>query len=220
MILTSGTTGTPKGAPRNEAGIDAAVSLLSRMPLKAGWTPTSPRRCSTPGATRTSRLACCSARRRPHAASSTPRACLETVAEKTCDSLVVIPVMLQRILQLPDETLDEHDLSTIKAVAASGSAMPGDLATTWMDRFGDTLYNVYGSTEVAYASVATPAGPARGARHGRQAAARDRRTHRGRAGRAGPDGGVRPDLRRQRAAVRGLHRRRPQGDARRADVER
>ena len=37
MILTSGTTGTPKGAPRNEAGIDAAVSLLSRMPLRAGW---------------------------------------------------------------------------------------------------------------------------------------------------------------------------------------
>src|SRR4029079_9560138 len=36
-ILTSGTTGTPKGAPRNEAGIDAAISLLSRMPLKYGW---------------------------------------------------------------------------------------------------------------------------------------------------------------------------------------
>ena len=28
--------GTPKGAPRQEAGIDAAVSLLSRMPLRAG----------------------------------------------------------------------------------------------------------------------------------------------------------------------------------------
>src|SRR5699024_3005376 len=37
VILTSGTTGAPKGAPRNEAGIDAAVSLLSRMPLKQGW---------------------------------------------------------------------------------------------------------------------------------------------------------------------------------------
>ena len=38
IILTSGTTGTPKGAPRNEAGIDAAISLLSRMPLRQGWT--------------------------------------------------------------------------------------------------------------------------------------------------------------------------------------
>jgi acyl-CoA synthetase (AMP-forming)/AMP-acid ligase II len=26
----------------------------------------------------------------------------------------------------------------------------------WMDRFGDNLYNIYGSTEVAYASIATP----------------------------------------------------------------
>ena len=54
IILTSGTTGTPKGAPRNEAGIDAAISLLSRMPLqlRAGRC-TSRRRCSTPGASRT-----------------------------------------------------------------------------------------------------------------------------------------------------------------------
>ena len=28
IILTSGTTGTPKGAPRSEAGIDAAVALV------------------------------------------------------------------------------------------------------------------------------------------------------------------------------------------------
>ena len=41
-------------------------------------------------------------------------------------------------------------------VAASGSALPGDLATTWMDEVGDTLYNLYGSTEVAWASIATP----------------------------------------------------------------
>ncbi|MEO6510899.1 MAG: AMP-binding protein, partial [Nocardioides sp.] len=36
VILTSGTTGTPKGAPRAEAGIGAAVSLLSRIPLRRG----------------------------------------------------------------------------------------------------------------------------------------------------------------------------------------
>ena len=41
-------------------------------------------------------------------------------------------------------------------VASSGSALPGDLALEWMDRFGDHLYNMYGSTEVAYASIATP----------------------------------------------------------------
>ena len=70
--------------------------------------------------------------------------------------MVVIPVMLQRILALPDETLDRYSLESVKVVAASGSALPGDLALSWMDRFGDNLYNTYGSTEVAYASIATP----------------------------------------------------------------
>jgi acyl-CoA synthetase (AMP-forming)/AMP-acid ligase II len=65
-------------------------------------------------------------------------------------------VMLQRILALPEERLDKHPLPRLKAVASSGSALPGDLPTRWMERFGDNLYSVYGSTEVAWASIATP----------------------------------------------------------------
>ena len=65
--------------------------------------------------------------------------------------------MMQRILELPEETIAKYDTSSLKVVAASGSALPGDLATRWMDRFGDTLYNLYGSTEVAWATIATPA---------------------------------------------------------------
>ena len=64
--------------------------------------------------------------------------------------------MLQRILALPEETLHQYDLPRLKVVACSGSALPGDLALDWMDHFGDNLYNIYGSTEVAYASIATP----------------------------------------------------------------
>jgi fatty-acyl-CoA synthase len=64
--------------------------------------------------------------------------------------------MLQRIMALPEETLAAYDLSGVKVVASSGSALPGDLAIQWMDHFGDHLYNIYGSTEVAYASIATP----------------------------------------------------------------
>jgi fatty-acyl-CoA synthase len=77
--------------------------------------------------------------------------------EEDCDSLVVIPVMLQRIMQLPEKTLDRYDLSKVKVVAASGSALPGDLSDRWMDQFGDNLFNIYGSTEVAYATIASPA---------------------------------------------------------------
>jgi fatty-acyl-CoA synthase len=86
-----------------------------------------------------------------------PEGALQAVARRRCDSLVVVPVMLQRIMELPESTRAKYDLSSLKAVAASGSALPGDLALEWMDAWGDNLYNLYGSTEVAWASIATPA---------------------------------------------------------------
>jgi fatty-acyl-CoA synthase len=85
-----------------------------------------------------------------------PETCLQTLVEEECDSLVVIPVMLQRMLALEPEHLEGIDLSRVQVVASSGSALPATLAEAWMDRFGDNLYNIYGSTEVAYASIATP----------------------------------------------------------------
>jgi acyl-coenzyme A synthetase/AMP-(fatty) acid ligase len=156
IILTSGTTGTPKGAPRSEAGIDAAAALLSRIPMKRG--------------------------QRIHVAAPLfhtwglahwllgmllettivvtrrfePEEFLRIIDEQQCDGAIVIPVFLQRVLQLPEDVRAKYDLSGLKVVASSGSALPGDLALEWMDAFGDNLYNVYGSTEVAYASIATP----------------------------------------------------------------
>lgn len=156
VILTSGTTGTPKGAPRSEAGIDAAAALLSRIPFRRG--------------------------QRIHVAAPLfhtwglahlllgmlletqivltrrfePESFLKILDEQRCDGAIVIPVMLQRVLQLPEETRSKYDLSHLKVVASSGSALPGDLAQEWMDSFGDNLYNTYGSTEVAYATIADP----------------------------------------------------------------
>jgi fatty-acyl-CoA synthase len=156
VILTSGTTGTPKGAPRNEAGIDAAVSLLSRMPLRHGWrTHIAAPLFHTWGFAHFALAMLLGStvvlRRR-----FDPEDCLATTEAERCESLVVIPVMLQRIMALEESVLRSHDLSRVKVVAASGSSMPGDLATDWMDHFGDNLYNIYGSTEVAWASIATP----------------------------------------------------------------
>ena len=156
VILTSGTTGTPKGAPRNEAGIDAAVSLLSRMPLRAGWrTHIAAPLFHTWGFAHLA-LAMLLGSTVVLCRRFDPERCLAITAEEKCESLVVIPVMLQRIMALPEDRLSAHDLSRVVVVAASGSALPGDLAVTWMDHFGDNLYNIYGSTEVAYASIATP----------------------------------------------------------------
>jgi len=157
VILTSGTTGTPKGAPRNEAGIDAAVTILERIPLRSGhrlhvaapmfhtWGFAHLALSMLLGTTMV-------LRRR-----FDPEDCLRTLQDERCDAVVVIPVMLQRILALPSDVLDRYDLSRLEVVTSSGSALAGDLASTWMDRYGDNLYSTYGSTEVAYASIATPA---------------------------------------------------------------
>ncbi|WP_210441556.1 AMP-binding protein [Nocardioides xinjiangensis] len=156
VILTSGTTGTPKGAPRNEAGIDAAVSLLSRMPLRAGWrTHIAAPLFHTWGFAHLA-LAMLLGSTVVLRRSFDPAAALRTVQDERCQSMVVIPVMLQRILALGPDELAGTDLSRVRVVASSGSALPATLAQEWMDRFGDNLYNIYGSTEVAYASIATP----------------------------------------------------------------
>jgi len=68
-----------------------------------------------------------------------------------------VPVMLQRILDLGTDTIARYDTGSLKVIALSGSLLPGELATRAMDTFGDVLYNLYGSTEVAWATIATPA---------------------------------------------------------------
>jgi acyl-CoA synthetase (AMP-forming)/AMP-acid ligase II len=158
VILTSGTTGSPKGASRgNPQSLDPVVSLLSRIPLRTRQVAhiAAPLFHSWGFAHFSLGLILGSTfvlRRK-----FDPEGALAAVSRYRCDSLVVVPVMMQRIMELPEDTRARYDLSSLKAVAASGSALPGDLALDWMDAVGDTLYNLYGSTEVAWASIATPA---------------------------------------------------------------
>jgi acyl-CoA synthetase (AMP-forming)/AMP-acid ligase II len=157
VILTSGTTGAPKGAQRSSPdGLLAMAALIERIPFRVRETMVIAAPLfhswgffhlviSLPTAS-TMVL-----RRR-----FDPEDTLLAVQESRAEVLAVVPVMIQRILQLPEETLAKHDLSSLRITSLSGSALPGDLATAWMNRFGDNAYNLYGSTEVAYATVATP----------------------------------------------------------------
>jgi len=71
-------------------------------------------------------------------------------------TLVVVPTMLQRICSLPASELAHVDTDPLDIIASSGAALPGRLTREVLDRFGPVLYNVYGSTEVATATIATP----------------------------------------------------------------
>jgi len=86
-----------------------------------------------------------------------PEATLAAIARWRPSALVVVPVMLTRILELGPEVIGRWDTSSLRVIAVSGSALPGELALHVMNTFGDTLYNLYGSTEVAWATIASPA---------------------------------------------------------------
>jgi acyl-CoA synthetase (AMP-forming)/AMP-acid ligase II len=86
-----------------------------------------------------------------------PENTLKVIEEGGVTVLVAVPVMIQRIMELPERTRRRYDTSSLRIVALSGSALPAGLPDRFMDEFGEVIYNLYGSTEVAYASIATPA---------------------------------------------------------------
>ncbi|MEU3452649.1 AMP-binding protein [Micromonospora sp. NPDC006766] len=154
IVLTSGTTGAPKGARRpTPNGFGPLVSIIDRIPLHA--------RDTVMIAAPLFHTWGYAALQVAFALRSTvvlhrrfdPAATLAALAEQPCDALFAVPVMLQRLMELPPP---DHR-PPLKVVAVSGSALPGGLATAFMDRYGDVLYNLYGSTEVSWASIADPA---------------------------------------------------------------
>jgi acyl-CoA synthetase (AMP-forming)/AMP-acid ligase II len=157
VILTSGTTGTPKGAARKQPdSMEPAAALFSKIPLRARQTTmiAAPMFHSWGYAHFTLALPLSSTlvlRRRFE-----PEETLRAVAQHRATALALVPVMLQRILELGPEVIARYDVSCLRIIALSGSALPGELAIRAMDTFGDILYNLYGSTEVAWATIATP----------------------------------------------------------------
>ena len=157
VVMTSGTTGAPKGAQRPSSGGPAALAaILSRIPVRADEsTLVLPPLFHTWGLANLQIAAAMRStvvlRRRFE-----PAQALADLSAHGCTVMAAVPVMLQRILELAPEERPERDLVHLRIVASSGSALPGPLATKWMEAFGPTLYNLYGSTEVSWATIATP----------------------------------------------------------------
>ena len=157
VILTSGTTGTPKGAPRREPHSLALVGgVLSRVPFRAGEVTELcvPMFHAFGFANMLLALALGSTivvRRR-----FDPEVTLDSLVQHRATAMIVVPVMLQRLLEPGDQALAGRDTSALKVIFVGGSQLGAELCKRAMGAFGPVVYNLYGSTEIAYATIATP----------------------------------------------------------------
>jgi acyl-CoA synthetase (AMP-forming)/AMP-acid ligase II len=158
ILLTSGTTGTPKGAKQSgsNAGIGTLKAILDRTP----WRAEEPIVIVAPmfhawGFSQlllAASFACTIVTRRKF----DPEATLELVDRYQATGLVVVPVMFDRIMELPDEVRNRYSGKSLRFAAASGSRMRPDVVIAFMDQFGDVIYNNYNATEAGMIATATP----------------------------------------------------------------
>ena len=153
VILTSGTTGRPKGARRAPpTTVEPVVALLSAIPLRAGETTVVAAPLFHAWGFLQWMLALGLGSTVVLTGSFDADATLAAVDRHRATAVVGVPVMLRRLLGVDTP----YDTSSLRVVAVSGSALPPDVATRFMERFGPVLYDLYGSTEVAWAAIAGP----------------------------------------------------------------
>ncbi|MGP4057934.1 long-chain-fatty-acid--CoA ligase FadD2 [Mycobacterium sp. 4D054] len=157
IILTSGTTGTPKGANRSAPPSLAPIGgVLSAVPFKSQEVTSLPapmfHALGFLHATIAMMLGTTLVLRRRFK----PTTVLADIEKHRATAIVVVPVMLSRMLDELDKTSPKPDLSSLRIVFVSGSQLGAELATRALKELGPVVYNLYGSTEVAFATIAGP----------------------------------------------------------------
>jgi len=159
ILLTSGTTGSPKGA-KHSGGADGGPGILKAILDRTPWRAEEPVVVVAPmfhawGFSQlvfAASLACTVITRRKF----DPEATLELIDRHRATGLCVVPVMFDRIMELPDEVRNKYSGRSLRFAAASGSRMRPDVVVKFMDQFGDVIYNNYNATEAGMIATATP----------------------------------------------------------------
>ena len=157
VLLTSGTTGAPKGARRGTGGgAGDLVAIIERVPWRAEDTVVVAAPmfhawgfgCLVLAATMANTVVM-----RRH---FDPEETLAMAARHRAAGMAVVPVMLERIVGLPATVKDRFQLPALRFVTASGSAMEPTALIEFMDTFGDVVYSNYNATEAGMIATATP----------------------------------------------------------------
>jgi acyl-CoA synthetase (AMP-forming)/AMP-acid ligase II len=160
VLLTSGTTGAPKGVPRKPdigSALGIGASILDRTGLRTGSRMALPvpmfhglgfgmlvLTIALGGTVLTVRR-------------FDAEATLAQASEHRADAMTVVPIILVRILDLPDDVRARNPLPSLRVVISSGARLDPNLARRFMEAYGDVIYNGYGSSEVGIGALATPA---------------------------------------------------------------
>jgi acyl-CoA synthetase (AMP-forming)/AMP-acid ligase II len=158
ILLTSGTTGSPKGA--NQSGGNAGIGTLKAILDRTPWRAEEPIVIVAPmfhawGFSQlvfAASMACTVVTRRKF----DPEATLDLIDRHKATGLAVVPVMFDRIMELPEEVRNRYSCKSLRFAAASGSRMRPDVVTAFMDQFGDVIYNNDNATEAGMIATATP----------------------------------------------------------------
>jgi acyl-CoA synthetase (AMP-forming)/AMP-acid ligase II len=164
IMLTSGTTGTPKGAIRTiKPGAIAQLAVggfLELARLKPTPRAGEPVLVAPPlfhlygmiGLSIAFGLGSPMVIRRRFDA----EAALRQIDEHRVGLILAVPTMYKRIMDLPEETRRRYDASSLRMALTGAAPLPPELATAVMDEWGDILFNGYASTEVGSGTLATP----------------------------------------------------------------
>jgi fatty-acyl-CoA synthase len=158
IVYTSGTTGKPKGADRSlgdmsmSAVLDFMVQVGMRhddrhlvvCPLYHSAAPAFCGMMLALGATLTL------------VDHFDEREVLGLIERHRLTSAFMVPTMLQRLADLPQDVLAAHDSSSLRWVCSGAAPLPTGTARDFQAAFGFLLWNFYGATETGLVTLAGP----------------------------------------------------------------
>src|SRR5688500_14419993 len=80
---------------------------------------------------------------------------LATIVSERIDRVPMVQAKIQRILDHDDEMRCGQDSHSVLTGPVRGSALPGALAQRFMEVYGEVVYSLCGSAEVAWVAIAS-----------------------------------------------------------------